>query len=382
MKPYRVLHFVAGGGSGSTNVVTELAAGHESGPLFEPMVVFRGPIPETHPFITNPELQKIKYSCAPWNPKAEMVSRLCEAVKTFKPHVLAAHGYREHIYGRSVAVKARVPVIISVEHNLTNYWLEPHRYVQSQFLSRFTSDIICVSHGVADSLQHSGFNPKKLHVIYNGFNQANLFGVSTQPQPFSRRSANVIMASRFSREKDQPTLVKAVKLLKDMGKNCDVYFAGDGKYKNGSEILCEELGIKDRTFFLGHLTHAKLFELLNTNQIFVLSSKSEGLPMAIIEAMSLGCLVIASNIPGVCEIIRDGQTGFLVPPGDPPALAAKIKLALENRELAETLAENGKKWVFEHFSAQRMTDQYERLFLTELSKIKFGREKILSESSV
>jgi glycosyltransferase involved in cell wall biosynthesis len=92
------------------------------------------------------------------------------------------------------------------------------------------------------------------------------------------------------------------------------------------------------------------------------------LPLALIEAMAAGCVVIASNVDGVSELIDHGKTGFLVPPRDPTALAQTIKMALDNEKLSALIAKAGRENALQNFNLTRMVNQYEQLFRAEITK--------------
>jgi len=102
--------------------------------------------------------------------------------------------------------------------------------------------------------------------------------------------------------------------------------------------------------------------MLAITDMFVLPSLWEGLPTAIIEAMAAGCPVVATAVAGTPEVVIDGETGFLVNPRDPKALAQKIRLLLQDQALCKKMGEAGAKRAREHFSLERMVQEYEALY--------------------
>jgi glycosyltransferase involved in cell wall biosynthesis len=365
MKPYRIIHFVSGGGSGSTGMAVELAVGQHHGSQFEPMVVFRRKKKR------NPNLDQIiaaeqihfREVCAA--PKLQTIKQLCAIIREFRPHILVAHGLSEHIWGRIAAWRAKVPVIIQVEHNNENYSLL--RQWQSQFLLKFTAKVICVSEGVKRHLEKLGFKSDKIGVIYNGIATEEFTNI--QNETFAGRDANIIMVARFAYQKDHATLIKAVKILQDGHYPCQTLLIGGGKqkYKEQCVALSRKLGLTATVRFLNHKTRAEIRELLGRTKIFVLATHHEGLPLALIEAMAAGCLVIASKVDGVSELIDHGQNGFLIPPQDPVALAQTIKMVFDNEQMAAAVAKSGQEKAITNFNMARMVNQYEQMFLDEIT---------------
>jgi glycosyltransferase involved in cell wall biosynthesis len=120
------------------------------------------------------------------------------------------------------------------------------------------------------------------------------------------------------------------------------------------------LGLKDRFVFLGF--RADVPEILADLDVFVLSSVSEGLSIATIEAMAAGKPVVVTRSGGPREVVEDGRTGLLVPPADPKALASRICELLRNPDLATTLSRNARAEVDSKFSLARMIREYESLY--------------------
>ncbi|HKQ33642.1 MAG TPA: glycosyltransferase, partial [Thermodesulfobacteriota bacterium] len=135
-----------------------------------------------------------------------------------------------------------------------------------------------------------------------------------------------------------------------------------GPERTGLEKEAEELRLSNRVIFLGQRNDVR--ELLLGCDLFVLPSLFEGLPLSVMEAMAAGKPVIASDIGGVNELIRDGETGYLVPPGDTHALARSINTLISDPALARRMALAGKTLVEKEFSADSMvagvTDIYKR----------------------
>lgn len=359
MKKYKVLHFVYGGGSGATRRAEELAIGNHYGDLLEPYIVYRGAAKLS---------EKVKKSGVKYKEvaskkfKKKMINELIEIINRFKPDIVVAHGYKDHIYGRIAALKAKVPIIIQVERNAQPYIIS--YYLMAQVLTIFTDKIVCVSNAVKDHLVKRLFNKSKMHVIYNGLHLENYYN----EKPLTERISGVVMVARFCTQKDHETLIKAAKIIKDRGIDCPIYLVGDGKAKhvNRMEQLCKTLEVTDVVHFLG--TRNDVPELLSTYQISVLSTHYEGLSGVVLESMAAGNVVIATDAPGVYELIDDGKTGFLVPPKSSDILAEKIISVMKEPSSFSHIVENAQKHALENFNIDNMVQKYEELFYDLLKK--------------
>jgi glycosyltransferase involved in cell wall biosynthesis len=112
--------------------------------------------------------------------------------------------------------------------------------------------------------------------------------------------------------------------------------------------------------FLG--TRTDIPELLNALDIFVLPSLSEGLPISVLEAMACGLPVVATQVGGLPEVIEDGKTGILVPSQGEQQLTLALEVLLQHEMQRKVLGEQGRKRVLEHFSVQKMTNEYQELY--------------------
>ncbi|MGB9802180.1 MAG: glycosyltransferase [Desulfofundulus sp.] len=139
---------------------------------------------------------------------------------------------------------------------------------------------------------------------------------------------------------------------------------GDGPLRRVLEEESRALGLEGRLFFTGE--RRDIPQILSLMDVFVLPSTTEGLPLTILEAMAAGKPVIASRVGGLPEVVVDGETGFLVPPGDPQALARALAQLLVNRQKAEEMGQKGKQRVMQHFTVQTMVRKIEEEYKAAL----------------
>jgi glycosyltransferase involved in cell wall biosynthesis len=128
-----------------------------------------------------------------------------------------------------------------------------------------------------------------------------------------------------------------------------------GAYRQLLEREAAELGMADRVLFAGYRADAPA--LLRSFDVFALPSTIEGLPLVVLEAMAAGVPVVATPVGGVGELVRDGETGLLVPPEDPDALAAALRRLLAEPETARRLTEAAGAHVAERFSERVMCER-------------------------
>ena len=162
--------------------------------------------------------------------------------------------------------------------------------------------------------------------------------------------------ARLAPQKDHRTLIEAARLVPE----ADFVVAGDGELRH--ELERQAAGSRVR--FLG--ARDDVPELLASLDVFAFPSLFEGLCLAVIEAQAAGVPVVATPVGGIRETVVDGETGLLVPTGDPGGLAAAIRRLLEDRPAAEAMAAEAKRRVRERFSIERMLDETLRLYATPL----------------
>jgi len=130
--------------------------------------------------------------------------------------------------------------------------------------------------------------------------------------------------------------------------------------------LAHELGLKDRAHFAGNTPNPERF--MEIMDVFALTSRSEGMPLVVLEAWASGLPVVASRVGGLPEMIDEGRTGILFEAGDDAALASRLEELLEDRELAQHLADEGRANVRKHFDASVMAANYQRHYMELLGR--------------
>lgn len=357
----RVLHFVTGGfSSGSVQVAIQLVnAARDSGRV-EPLLVLRRKRRTDPARIAELEQAGTPVRVVPGWTHAATVLALVRLCREFRPDVLVAHGFSEHLWGRYAGLLADVPHLVHVEHNSRERYT-PWRRAQTRWLARRTSRIVGCSEGVRQVLLQMGMPRERTIAISNGIRVEPF--TATTPAPASQRTPGIVMASRLSRQKDHATLLRAVALLRERGLTPPVLLAGPGKprYLKPLEKLHRELGLGDQVRFLGLCRNVP--ELLLGHRVCVLATHYEGMPLALIEGMAAGCVSIGSEVAGVRELLHHQANGLLVPESDPAALADALALALQDDALADRLGAAARADALANYTRERMNGNYEALFL-------------------
>lgn len=360
-EPLRVLHFVTGGFSGgATQVAAALCEMPNAGGRIQPLLVLRRKRHTDPARIEELRARGIAVEVVPgWSHLASITAlvRLC---RRFRPQVLVAHGFSEHLWGRYAGLIAGVPALVHVEHNTRERytWL---RLLQSRWLAARTARIVGCSEGVRSVLLSQGLPAERCIAISNGIRLEPFANAADQPLP--AREPGLVMVARYSKQKDHASLLEALALLRLRGLTPTLHLAGGGKalHRRPVEQLAQRLGLAEQVRFLGLVRHVP--ELLMSQQICVLSTRYEGMPLALIEGMAAGCAVLGSRVPGVQELIRHEQDGVLVEPGSPQALADALESLLRDPARAAALAAAGRERALAEFSRERMQSAYADLFL-------------------
>jgi glycosyltransferase involved in cell wall biosynthesis len=170
----------------------------------------------------------------------------------------------------------------------------------------------------------------------------------------------LISVGRLSRQKGHRYLLEAMPSVLERFPQTVLLLVGDGLQRAELEQKSCALGIETSVRFLG--TRDDVCQLLASADVFVLPSVSEGMPMALLEAMGMGVAVVASNLTGISDVVEDGRHGLLTPPGKPDSLAHAVIRLLENQALRVNLSQSGMQLVRQEYTVDRMCERYEALF--------------------
>ena len=292
-----------------------------------------------------------------------LIGQLVRLFREQKPDVIHTHRWATLCEGLIAARLAGVPFVVHGEHGT----LETRRhnaFVQRAVWNR-VHRVLSVSSRLAERMARDiGYPVEKIQVIRNG---VDLERYTPERRAEARTSfgfaPNQIVIGSVGRlvpVKDQATLLRALALLRTGGFSFSGLLAGTGPLHGELQSLASALKLNDFNL-LGNRNDVE--RVLGALDVFVLSSESEGLSNTIQEAMATGVPVVATRVGGADELVEHGQTGYLVPAGDPQALAEAIAGLLRDPAKRQRFAQAGCERARQHFGLDRMIREYEQMYL-------------------
>ncbi len=194
-----------------------------------------------------------------------------------------------------------------------------------------------------------------------------------RPDSTERDPLHVLAVGRLIERKGYPVLIEAMDRIRRRFPGAHLTIVGEGRQRPALEAMVERLGLSGVVTLAGRVSDEELDRLYRSAGVFVLPAivdkggDTEGLGVVLLEALSYGVPVVASGIGGILDIVEDGETGLLVPPGDPDALAEAVSRLLADRAMARALAERGAEVNRERFDWERIADAYLGVYLGEQS---------------
>jgi glycosyltransferase involved in cell wall biosynthesis len=314
------------------------------------------------PLVKNLELLGVKVLIVGKKTKIGLLTifKIYQYLKKEKPQIVHTHLFAGDTWGRISAILAGVPVIVSTEHS-TNFDENIIKRLVKKNLSYFTDEIIAISETVkSHSQKYDWIKPKKIKVIYNGIDLEKFSLIDSRPG-WDENEVKIGFVGRIEESKGTEYLIKAFSEINKSSLKLEIKLKiiGDGSQRKNLEAMSERLGLKKRVEFLGTKDNQK--EIYQEMDILAIPSLWEGLSITALEAMAAGVPIIASNVGGLREIVKNKKTGLLVEPRNPEALAEKIIWAAENYNLMRQMAEEAKKEV-ENFDIESKAKEYEKVY--------------------
>jgi glycosyltransferase involved in cell wall biosynthesis len=232
-----------------------------------------------------------------------------------------------------------------------------YAYIERR-LAHVTDRIICVSEAERQAaLVRAICPPERLVVIPNGLDIEafdRMAAAEVERGQFGLTDGDFVIGTvgRLDPQKGHAHLLRAAALVLERHPEARFLIVGDGELRSVLEQQARDAGIADRVVFVGRYEPAAaLYRLMD---LFVLPSLWEGAPYSPLEAMAAGLPVVCSDVGGCRDIVADGETGFLVPPAQPHALAERVLELLEHRDRARAMGRAGRQRVEERLSLERM----------------------------
>jgi glycosyltransferase involved in cell wall biosynthesis len=279
--------------------------------------------------------------------------------------VVHTHNTQAFLEGLPGALVARVPTRIHTDHG-RQYPDHQKLVIAERVMARFATHVVAVSATTAADLQrHQRISERRIRVISNGvdgmaFARPVDVGAKRCTLGLPPGAPVLGLAARLVEEKGIIYLVQAMPRLLDTMPNLQLLIAGEGGLRERLTDAAAQLGVAGHVHFLGLRRDTP--ELLKAFDIFMLPSISEGLPMALLEAMAAGLPIIASEVGGVPTAVHHGVNGLLVRPADPQAISDAVEALLTNRSRMRDFGLASRALFEQHFSARAMAGAYEALY--------------------
>jgi glycosyltransferase involved in cell wall biosynthesis len=310
------------------------------------------------------------------------LGKLVRLFRQLRPDIVHTHTAKAGALGRLAARLAGVPKSVHTFHGhaLEGYFSPAATQLFlriERVLARMTDRIVTVSPRLRQSLLAMRIGrPEQVEVIPLGLD-LDRFLQMPRSQADLRLSLRIPagaallgIVGRLVPIKDHPTLLRALALFPDGGQSPHLLVVGDGERREELRRLTHELGLASRVHFLGW--RDDLEAILGGLDVVICCSRNEGTPLALIEAMAAGVPVISTDVGGVGDLVSHGKTGWLVPPGDPAALARGIEILQDDPGLCRRLVAAARSAVLERHHVSGLIQRMETLYTDVLAE-KGGR---------
>jgi len=296
---------------------------------------------------------------------------LWRLMRAFRPHVVHTHAAKAGLLGRLAARLAGVPVVVHTYHGhvLRGYfgpWKTAFFRMAERAMARLSDRLVAVSPGVREDLVALKIAPREhFRVVPLGLELESLAGAL--PRGGLRRAHGIPddvplvgMVGRLVPIKDVPTFLHAAAKVRQVTPGVRFALVGDGEERQLLEDLCARLGMAEVVTF--HGWRRDMQSVYGDLDVVVNTSRNEGTPVALIEALAAGRPVVATRVGGTPDLLGEGEHGRLVPAGDPEAVAAAILDNLRGLDGARVRAASGREKVLREHSAERLIGDVDALY--------------------
>ncbi len=289
-----------------------------------------------------------------------LVTKLAKRLRQSCIDVVHTHNTSAFIYGVLSAKLVGVERIIHTRHG-QRLGASSRQTLLFKLLSRWARRVISVSHDGSQLSIREGVSPHRVCTIHNGIDLHRFEFVGTQP------FGPAVLVARLAPEKDVATLLRAMpSVLSQLAletPRCLLEIVGDGVERPALQALSRELDIHSYVRFLGQQDNIP--QVLSRASMFVLPSVSEGVSLTLLEAMACGLPVVATRVGGTPEVVDEGVTGWLVPPGAANEFATAMLRLYTDPGAGQRMGQLGRKRVEQLFSIERMVHAYEHEYLQQ-----------------
>ena len=278
-----------------------------------------------------------------------------------RPAILHTHLVHAETYGLLAGTAARVPVRFSTKHGFNEFREMPYFGLADRAVASLAQVEIAISRGLARYLEEvEGFDGESFEIVHYGIEP------NGEPKPYAGDRPRLLCVGRLIPIKGHIVLLRAFAAARRELPELEMDIAGRGPLEPALRALAHELGVADAVHFLGHVSPIQ--SAIENAAVIVVPSMGEGFGMVALEAMERARPVVAASIGGLGEIVRDGVTGVLVPPGEADPLAAAIVRVASDPVLARRMGQAGRERALARFLQSFCTERTELLYEDALSR--------------
>ena len=286
----------------------------------------------------------------------QVPQRLRVLAQTTGSDLVHAHGYKGDVYAYLALRRSSIPLVATC-HNWIDGDLALRVYGRlDRFVLKRFRGVAAVSQGVAQRLIAAGVPRERIRSIRNGVDLRLLASISRDPRTDATRPLQIGLVARLSHEKGVDLFVSMAALLADDLPNAQFLVAGEGPERGRLESMIQGAGVAGRVTLLGRQDDMPAF--YQRLDVLVLSSRDEGLPMAVLEGMASGLPVVATRVGEVPEVVQDGHTGQIVATESPGELARAVLGTVSDPVRLRAMGDAARAHVQAKFSADRMASEY------------------------
>ena len=272
-----------------------------------------------------------------------------------RPEILHTHLVHAEWYALLAGAAARVPLRFTTKHGFNEFRETPYFGVADRAVASLAHVHIAISRGLARYLAEvEGFDRGSFEIVHYGIEPDG------EARPYTDTVPRLLCVGRLIPIKGHIVLLRAFAAARTQVPDLELELAGRGPLEPALKALALELGIQDAVRFLGHVTPVQ--QAIERAAVVVVPSMGEGFGMVALEAMERARPVIAAEIGGLGELVRDAETGLLVPPGEAEPLAEAIVRLAGDLDLARRMGEAGRTRALSRFLQRACTERTELLY--------------------
>ena len=285
------------------------------------------------------------------------MARYVKILHQLRPDVVHCHNPAPTLHAALSARLVGVPRVITTRHRVDPLPYDVPLELKYSFTMLFCNWVVGICETTCINLRGAPLAAKnKIVCVYNGTVPVERVGI----EGLGKTGFTLVFVGRLAPEKQLETLIRAVALVGDRVPGLAFWMVGDGRDRPALEALAAQLGVTDRVRFWGQRMDTARF--FSAADVFVMSSLTEGLPMSLLQSMSLGIPAILTDVDGNGEILRLTGGGLLTPIGDAPAMAESIVRMATDPQLRAQCARRALEGYQAGFTLQTMDEGYMKLY--------------------